>query len=660
MSVFARLFAALVPRREVRRSAADWCDDGAAHVGRGEFAEAVVCFERALALEPDSIVALHARAALHHACGEYAEAIELCDEVLARVPASVDTLCTRAFALRSLGRLVEALADFERAAALEARAGLIACVGGVLFQLGRLDAALKETERALAADPEADHIHSNRLFMLNHVPGLSRRAIADEHFAWGWALERRKSAAWLPHANDPDPRRRLRVAYVSADLRVHSVAFFIAAVLANHDRSEVEVYCYDNQTGRGDAMTERLAAHVDHWVRIDRLDDAAFAARIRADAIDVLVDLSGHTGGNRLPVFAMRPAPVQASWFGYMNTTGLAVIDYRITDAVFGAPEDQALYSERLFRLPSMFNWVPADESPPCGDSPWCANGHVRFGSFNNLTKVGDAAITAWARVINAVPGSRLVVIAAGADEPVRRAGVVERFTRAGLGAERLEIHAHQPLAGFLRLVREVDIAFDPFPYNGGTTTLHTLWMGVPIVSLACEEEIGRVSRAILSSIGLADLCAPDLEAYVATAISLATDTERLQALRGELRSRMTASPYLDARGLARELEFGFRTMWHVWLRRQADRAHVAQTPGPAGGSPSPDFARLCDAVRSTVGPGTPAVLDPQTRLADLCEWDASNVLALCVMFDADFGRTLSRADLLGCSTLADLHRLVC
>lgn len=643
-------------------SAQQWCEQGVAHIGRAEFAEAVVCYERALALESGSLPALHGRAALHHAAGEYAEAIELCDEVLARAPASVDTLSARASALRSLGRLTEALADFERAVLLEARSGLIACVGGVLFQLGRLDAALRETERALAADPLADHIHSNRLFILNHVSGLSRRAIADQHFAWGRAVEQRLAAARLPHGNDLDLQRRLRVAYVSADLRVHSVAFFIAAVLENHDRGQVEIFCYDNQTGRGDAMTARLAAHADHWIRVDKLDDASFAARIRADAIDVLVDLSGHTGGNRLPVFAMRPAPVQVSWFGYMNTTGLAGIDYRITDAAFGPPEVQSLYSERLFRLPCMFNWAPSDESPPCGDSPWRANGHVRFGSFNNFTKVGDAAIATWVRVVTAVPGSRLVVVAAGADEPARHAGIVERFARAGLGAERLEIHAHQPLAKFLDLARSVDIAFDPFPYNGGTTTFLTLWMGVPVVSLACEEEIGRVSMAILSTVGLTDLCAPDLDAYVAAATRLTSDPDRLQVLRRELRSRMADSPYLDARGLARELEFGFRTMWHVWVRA---RAHRPIGPAPAGldasaGSPAPDFARFAESLRRALAMRRSVELGPQTRLTDLCAWDANAVLAVSVMFDADFGRTLSRADLMGCHKLADLHNLAC
>ncbi|MFN0163416.1 MAG: tetratricopeptide repeat protein [Burkholderiales bacterium] len=643
-------------------SAEQWCGQAVAHIGRAEFADAVMCFERALALEPDSIAALHGRAVLHQAAGEHAEAIDLCDAVLARAPGHIDSLCTRAFAKSALGRLTEALTDFERAVSVEARPGLIACVGGVLFQLGRFDAALAEIERSLAAEPEADHVHSNRLFMLNHMPGLSRRTIADEHLAWGRAVEQRVAATRQPHSNDRDPQRRLRVAYVSADLRLHSVAFFIAAVLENHDRSKVEIFCYDNQSGRGDAMTERLAANADHWIRVDRLDDAAFAARIRADAIDVLVDLSGHTGGNRLPVFAMRPAPVQASWFGYMNTTGLASIDYRITDAAFCPAEVQPLYAERLFRLPCMFNWAPARESPPCGESPRRANGHVRFGSFNNLTKVGDAAVAAWVRAVNGVPGSRLVVVAAGADEPARRAAVVDRFARAGLGAERLEVHANQPLAGFLDLVRSVDIAFDPFPYNGGTTTLHTMWMGVPVVSLACDEEIGRVSRAVLSTVDLADLCAADLDAYVAIAIRLARDPHRLESLRRDLRARMAGSPYLDARGLARELEFGYRTMWHIWTRGRADLPEGKSPAGPAAvaGRLAPDFARLSAVLRRALDLGDSMDLGPQTELTELCEWDSIEVLELSVCFDTEFGKTLSRADLKGCHTLTDLHRLAC
>jgi predicted O-linked N-acetylglucosamine transferase (SPINDLY family) len=574
--MFARLLASFAARKRAPgANVEDWCRQGVAQIAAGAFADAVVSFERALAADPGAVAALHGRAALHQLAGENAEAVELCDAVLARAPRHIDALTTRAFAQRAAGRLEKALADFERAVAIEARSGLIACVGGVLFQLGRLDAALATTERALAADPEADYIHSNRLFMLNHVPGMDRAAIAREHMTWGRRVEARVAAARLAHGNARDPHRRLRVAYVSADLRQHSVAYFIAPVLERHDRSAVEVFCYDNHPGRGDATTRRLAAHADHWVRIAALDDMAFAARVRADAIDVLVDLSGHTGGNRLPVFAMRPAPVQASWFGYMNTTGLATIDYRITDATLCPPGAESLYAESLFRLPSTAAWSPAPDSPAPGPAPRHANGQLRFGSFNNWTKVSDAAVALWSRLLGALPGARLLVVAAGGDAAPVRAAVTARFASHGVAAERIEVRGTRDLPGFLELLAGVDIALDPFPYNGGTTTLHSLWMGVPVISMRSAEEVGRVSTGLLAATGIADLCAADAEGYLQAAVALAGAPRRLDLLRAELRTRLAASEVMDGAALTRNLEKAYRAMWHNYLDGSKSRTCI-------------------------------------------------------------------------------------
>ncbi len=557
-------------------TATAWIERGIAHTGAGDLADAVIAFERALAIEPASIPALHGRAVLDHLAGENAEAIELCDQVLARAPAHLDAWCTRALAARALGRLDEALAGFRNAVAIEARSGLISCVAGILFQQGWIEEAIAEIDRALAADPEADFIHSNRLFMLNHDPRVGRETLARAHLDWGRGVEARTAATRTAHTNDRDPARRLRVGYVSADLRSHSVAFFIAPVLEHHDRDAVEIFCYDNQGGHGDAFTKRLRALADHWIRVSTLDDDATAARIRADRIDVLVDLSGHTGGNRLPVFARKPAPVSASWFGYMNTTGLTTIDYRITEAAFCPPGSEPYYSETLFRVPVTVAWSPAPDSPEPGVSPLNLNGHVRFGSFNNWAKVSDAAIALWARILLRCPGAVVQVIAAGGDTDAVRAAIAARFARHGVGAARLRIDGVKPLRDFLRLVGGVDIALDPFPYNGGTTTLHTLWMGVPVISLRTDEEVGRVSSELLDSVGLADLCAPDADAYVEAALALAADHGRLNALRRGLRVRMRAGRIMDGATLAANLEKAYRAMWLNWLDDTRSRTEVA------------------------------------------------------------------------------------
>lgn len=357
--MLGKLIAALRRSRHDRRGAdlearaTALVERGIAHHAAGEPADAAICFERALVLAPHSVPALHGRAVMHHLAGDQDDAVALCDEVLAQAPRHVDAWCTRASAERARGRLDQALAGFRAAAAIAPRADLAAAIGGILFQQGRIEEALAETARALALDPQSDTAHSNRLFMLNHDTRLDAEAVAQAHFDWGRQVEARKAGARLPVEFDPAPDRRLRVGYVSADLRQHSVAFFIAPVLEHHDHTQVEVFCYDNQPGLGDPFTRRLMPLADHWIRTVALDDDALAARIRADRIDILVDLSGHTGGNRLPVFAMKPAPVAATWFGYMNTTGLSTVDYRISDAALCPPGSERFYSEAIVRLPS-------------------------------------------------------------------------------------------------------------------------------------------------------------------------------------------------------------------------------------------------------------------------------------------------------------------
>ncbi len=543
-----------------------WVEQGIAHNAVGALADAAICFERALAVDPTSIPALHGRAAMHHLAGEQEEAIALCDELLLRAPAHIEAWITRAFAARATGDLEAALEGFRRAVAIEPRSGLISCVGGVLFQQGRLDEAIRQMDRAIAIDPENDVVQSNRLFILNHDPNRTREEIARAHLEWGRAVEARTAGARLTHAAGGAAEKRLRIGYVSADLRTHSVAFYLAPVLQHHNRERVEVFCYDNNSGPGDAFTRRLQTMTDHWVRVATMDDHAFAARVRADGIDILVDLSGHTGGNRLPAFALKPAPIQASWFGYMNTTGLSTIDYRITDPGLCPPGSEAYYSETLFRLPSTAVWSPAPDCPEPGPLPALRNGHVRFGSFNNWAKVSDEVVELWARLMGRCPEARLCIVATGARDEAARAAVAARFIRHGIDALRLEIHGNLPLNDFLALVASVDIALDPFPYNGGTTSMHTLWMGVPFVSLSSAEEVGRVSQGLLLSVDLGHLCARSANAYVDAAASLAGDLDELAFLRSHLRQRLQGSSLMNGAEMAANLEKAYLCMWHNHL----------------------------------------------------------------------------------------------
>ena len=537
-----------------------------ASLAAGDLAEAVAGFERALALAPGLAEALNGRAHLHRLAGEHEDAIALCDQIVEGAPGDIDAWITRAFASRALGRLNDALEGFERAVALEARSGLIACVGGILYQQGEIARALAEMDRAIACDPTADFIHSNRLFILSHHGGLSPADTARAHVEWGRGVEARMASWRLAHTNDRDPERRLKIGYVSADLRTHSVAFYLAPVLENRDRDRIEVHCYDNQAGPGDAFTQRLKALSDHWVRIAALDDQAFAQRVRLDGIDILVDLSGHTAGNRLPAFAMKPAPVQVSWFGYMNTTGLRSIDYRLTDAGLCPPGSEAHYTEALFRLPAVVAWAPAPDCPQSGPSPFLSNQHIRFGSFNNWAKVSDEVVAVWARLLARLPMARLLVLAAGGDSAGGRAAITDRFAQHGIEPARIEIEGVKPLAEFLTLVASVDIALDAFPYNGGTTNVHTLWMNVPVVSLVADREVSNAVRGLMRSTGLADMCVGDPDAYLAAAVSLAGDQGRLTTLRASLRDRLRASPLMDAARMTASVESAYRAMWHNYL----------------------------------------------------------------------------------------------
>jgi predicted O-linked N-acetylglucosamine transferase (SPINDLY family) len=354
--------------------------------------------------------------------------------------------------------------------------------------------------------------------------------------------------------------RRLRIGYVSGDFRLHSVAFFFAPVLENHDRVHYEITCYQCSP-RSDAVTSNLRSHSDRWREAWRLNDDALETAIREDAIDILVDLSGHTAENRLPVFARRAAPVQATWLGYPGTTGVAAIDFRITDAVADPPgQSDAAHTERLYRLPRpMWSFRPDPRMPEVGPSP-ARTRPPTFGSFNYLPKLNDRVLELWARVLREVPASRLVVTRVPGPDSARRLS----STFAGLGVDpgRLELHGLVGRDRLANILAEVDIALDPFPYAGTTTTCEVLWMGLPVVSLAGENTPARSGASLLSAVGLSDFVADSPDAYVTTARSLALDPDALERIRGTLRARFAASPLRDEAGLARELELAYETMW--------------------------------------------------------------------------------------------------
>jgi tetratricopeptide (TPR) repeat protein len=563
----------------------------------GDNAEAARMLARSLEREPDNPEAHYNLGLVLATLGRNKEAEASYRRGLALKPNSVDGQNNLGVLLESVGRYDEAEASYRSAIAIAPRMPhLHNNLGVLLKESGRLAESLAVHRHTVALDPRLPAGRSNLLYTLNYDETVSPQALYAEHVAWGNSEGSRFPTAGSRFANAPDPARRLRIGYVSGDFRHHSVAFFFAPLLDAHDRTAVEVFLYTNDP-RVDATTARLKARADHWVPIHQLSDELAAARIREDAIDLVVDLSGHTSHNRMMLFARKPAPIAVSWLGYPNTTGLPAIDYRLTDKVADPPGDaDKLHSERLARLaPGFLCYQAPADAGPVAPLPALTAGHVTFGSFNNVAKLSPSTIALWARLLREVPDARLLLKASQFKDRGTRERIAAAFAAAGIGGDRLSVLPPQAAtAEHLAAYARVDVALDPLPYNGTATTCEALWMGVPVVTLRGERHAARVGASILSAVGLDHLIAPTPDAYVATAAGLARDRDGLAALRANLRERMRASPLTDGAGFARAVEGAYRTMWRDWCA-----THGGRPPGP-GEAVRPAGAMALDAAEAT------------------------------------------------------------
>jgi len=473
-------------------------------------------------------------------------------------------------ALRRRGFPMRATELHRRALELEPlRPATLVNLGPALSSQGAIAEAIAAYRRALEIDPRHWDAASNLLFSLHLDPSQTPEALLDEHRQFG----ERVSAGVRPYApaREPLAGRRLRIGYVSPDFRNHPVALFLEPVLREHDRSGFEIFCYSD-VDHPDAVTARLSALAEHFVACSGWDDATLGQRIVADRIDLLVDLAGHTGRNRLPVFAARPSPVQVSWLGYFDTTGLPAIDYRIADAASLPEAAERYFVERVVRLPRSANCFLAPDGPEPSAPPCLARGNIRFGCFNNPAKIGRGVVATFARVLHACKDSELLLKYLAFNEPGMRARYQQWFEREGIAPERILFEGPCSLERFQESFSRIDIALDPFPYSGETTALHTLWMGVPLVALEGPTLVQRLASRVLRISGLHEWVAPDADRYVQIASDLAQDSARLERLRRELRGRLRASALLDHRGVTRELE----ATYHELCRRSSDRAEPA------------------------------------------------------------------------------------
>jgi protein O-GlcNAc transferase len=480
-----------------------------------------------------------------------------------------EAAATRARGLAERGDLEAAGKELERALEIEPRSpktwGRLA---NLRFELGAVDAAIAAYRRALEQDPRMPQLRSNLLFALAHRSD-DPEALLAEHLAWSALVSDGGGPPPPGLRNDPDPERPLRVGYLSPDLRGHAISMFIEPLLARHDPARVVVHCYDNAPSADD-VARRLRGYGAAWREVRGLDGADFRRQVLADGIDILIDLSGHTAGNRLSDLARRVAPVQATYLGYHGTTGLAAMDYRITDS-YADPlgQTEAHYVERLARMPHcLWCYRPALHEPA-----WLPaegrTGEVVFASLNNLRKIAPPVVALWARLLLAAPAARLV-IAGAADGPALR-DLLARLAGHGVAPARVECIGWLQPAEFAALHARIDVALDTYPFNGGTTTIEALARGVPVVSWSGRTAASRCGHTILSTIGLPELVADGAEHYVEIAAGLARDRDRLAALKSGLPARIRSSAIMDEAAFVDDLEDLYRGMWRDWCRAQRE-----------------------------------------------------------------------------------------
>jgi predicted O-linked N-acetylglucosamine transferase (SPINDLY family) len=540
---------------------------------QGKLEEAVASFNKALALEPDFVEAHNNLGSALVKQGKLEEAVASFNKALTLKPGYIEAHNNLGNALSEQGKFEEAVASYQKALTLKPDyAETHYNLGNVLSEQCKLEEAVASYRKALTLKPEYKEAYSNLLFCFNYMPGITQEAIYKESLQFGDRFSEYRHQETPTFENDLSKDRRLKVGYVSPDFNSHSVAYFIEPAIKAHNREKVEIFCYAN-VKKIDEVTKRVQAEADHWCSIVGMKDEDVAARIKKDRIDILVDLAGHTRNNRLFVFALKPAPVQVTWLGFPNTTGLPTMDYRLTDEV-ADPEGEAdgLHIEELIRLKHGFLcYQPMTSSPDVCSLPSQECGYITFGSFNNLKKVTVEVIKAWAGILNAVPSSRLLLKAKQLINDQTRKWIIKILEQEGIAEERIEMHSWMPnQADHLALYSRVDIGLDPFPYNGTTTTCEALWMGVPVITLLGDRHASRVGASILYRVGMNELVASSVEKYIELTSSLANDRKKLIEIRSCLRDRIQKSELVNRRLFADHLEEVYRQMWNRYCAEKS------------------------------------------------------------------------------------------
>jgi protein O-GlcNAc transferase len=527
--------------------------------GLGRPREALEQYRHAAELRPVHAEALNNLGNVHKELGDFPRAMAAFDAALLVRPDYVTAMNNAGCLLRTLGRSDEAEDMLRRGLAVDPHhAALYDNLGNVLKDAGKLDDAIGCFRHSLELAPANSMTHSNLAYALS-FQSLSAQPILDECARWGARFAAPLARCDIDRTVDLSPERRLKVGYVSADFREHCQTLFTLPLLSHHDRASLEIFCYSS-VERPDDYTRRIARHVDVWREVRALDDDALCRLVREDGIDILVDLTMHMANGRPLLFARKPAPVQIAWLAYPGTTGIDAIDYRLSDPRLDPDGFDAHYTERTLRLADSF-WCydPLSDDVEPGPPPSVARGYLTLGCLNNPCKLTDRTLELWSGVMRALPDARLKLMAPAGRH---RRRLLERLGTHGVDAARVSFLEFRPRAEYLRAYRDIDFGLDTLPYNGHTTSLDALWMGVPIVTRVGATSVGRAGLSQLFHLNLVDLAAESDAAFVERAVALARDVPRLSALRRTLRARMQRSPLMNASRFAKNVEHAYRRAW--------------------------------------------------------------------------------------------------
>ncbi len=549
---------------------AEVCSDlGNALQEQGKLNEAIESYQRALSIRPEFSDAYCNLGNAYQAQGKLDEAMTCYKKSLGIQPDFAEVYSNLGSVLKLQGKLDEAVICHRKALAFKPTLATgINRLGNALLEQGMWNDAIACYRQALTIREDYANVRSNLLLAIHYTEKFSPEEVFEEHQRYAEFYEKPLKQYWKAHHKAKAPNERMRVGYISADFRMHSVAYFIESVINKHDKSKFEIFCYFNST-QIDSVTQRFILLADHWVACRGMTDEQLAEKVHEDKIDILVDLAGHTADNRLLTFARKPAPVQVTYLGYPNTTGLAAIDYRLTDS-YADPVGlgDELYTETLIRLPKTFLcYCPPKDAPEVQALPAINNHFVTFGSFNAFQKITDSVIVLWSNILLSIPGSKIMLKAAGLDQPSIRNKLLMLFEQCGISEKQLILLSKSnEFKEHLSQYHRVDICLDPFPYNGTTTTCEALWMGVPVITHRGDRHSSRVGTSLLVNLGLEELIAESPDEYIKIAIDLAVDIQRLANMRAGLRQRMMDSSLLDSVGFTRTIENAYQDMWSNYL----------------------------------------------------------------------------------------------